>query len=134
AITLIAEIQDFRRFRSPRELAAFVGLIPSEYSSGGKETRGAITKTGNSHARRIFVEAAWHYRHPFAVRTYLRARLAKQRAPIVEHALRAQRRLNARYRRLIGRGKRPQVAVTAVARELVGFVWALANDLEKKAS
>jgi transposase len=125
AMALLAEIGDFRRFEHPRQLMAFVGLVPSEYSSGGKEKRGGITKTGNSHVRRILVEAGWSYRHRPAFGP--RARLAAKDQPpkVVEFSKRAQLRLHHRYSRLVGKGKKSQVAVTAVARELCGFVWGL---------
>lgn len=125
AMTLLAEIQDFRRFEHPRRLMAFVGLVPSEHSSGAKERRGGITKTGNSHARRILIEAAWAYRHPPALGPRARRFLADQPPEVLMLVRKAQRRLHKRYARLVGRGKRPQVAVTAVARELCGFIWAL---------
>jgi transposase len=125
AMTLLAEIQDFRRFASPRRLMAFLGLVPREHSSGARERRGGITKTGNSHARRILVEAAWAYRHPPALGPRTRRLLGDQPPEVVVQVRKAQQRLHKRYARLVGRGKRPQVAVTAVARELCGFVWAL---------
>jgi transposase len=124
AMILLAEIVDFQRFRHPRELMAYLGLVPSEYSSGPAERRGAITKAGNSHARRALVEAAWHYRHRPTVSDALRHRTAAQPPHIVGQAWRAQQRLHRRYRHLIGHGKRPPIAVVAVARELVGFIWA----------
>lgn len=125
AMGLLAEIQDFRRFASPRELMAFVGLVPSERSSGGKQQRGGITKTGNSHARRLFVEAAWAYRHLPCIGPRIRKALVGQPAHVDAIARKAQRRLHQRYRHLLARGKRAPVAVTAVARELCGFAWAL---------
>lgn len=125
AMTLLAEIQDFRRFEHPRQLMAFLGLVPSEHSSGSKERRGGITKTGNSHARRILVEAAWAYRHPPTLGPRTRRLLADQPPELIAQVRKAQLRLHKSYARLVGRGKRPQVAVTAVARELCGFVWAL---------
>jgi transposase len=121
---LLAEIVDFQRFRRPRELMAYLGLVPSEYSSGESERRGAITKAGTPHARRVLVEAAWHYRHRPGVSHALAQRSAGQPSLVVSHAWRAQQRLHQRYRHLIGHGKRPPVAVAAVARELVGFIWA----------
>jgi transposase len=124
AMILVAEIVDFQRFRRPRELMAYVGLVPSEYSSGEAEHRGAITKTGNAHARRALVEAAWHYRHRPTVGRALAARSEGQPRECLAHAWRAQQRLHRRYRHLVGHGKRPPVAVTAIARELVGFIWA----------
>ena len=102
----------------------FVGLVPSEYSSGPKQVRGAITKTGNAHIRRVLVEAAWHYRHhPFAGRS-LTMRQRGAPAAVVQQAWTAQHRLHRRYRRLAARGKPKQLIVTAVARELTGFLWA----------
>jgi len=127
AMALIAEICDFARFEHPRELMAYLGLVPSERSSGGKQRHGSITKTGNSHARRIFVEAAWHYRHPAARSPTMMARWKDQPSTVVDHAYKAQERLHRRYRRLTSRGKPSQVAVVAVARELCGFVWAVAR-------
>lgn len=124
AMILVAEIVDFQRFQRPRALMAYLGLVPSEYSSGETERRGALTKTGNTHARRVLIEAAWHYRHRPTLSRALRQRSAGQPAPVVSHAWRAQQRLHHRYRHLVGHGKRVPVAVAAVARELVGFVWA----------
>jgi transposase len=127
AMVLIAEICDFARFEHPRELMAYLGLVPSERSSGGKQRRGSITKTGNSHARRIFVEAAWHYRHAPARSATMKARWNGQSQTVVDHAFKAQERLHRRYFRLTSRGKPSQVAIVAVARELCGFVWAVAR-------
>jgi transposase len=124
AMILLAEIVDFQRFPHPRELMAYLGLVPSEYSSGEAQRRGAITKAGNTHARRVLVEAAWHYRHRPTVGGTLGQRTANQPPHIVGHAWRAQQRLHRRYRHLLGHGKRPPIAVVAVARELVGFLWA----------
>ena len=124
AMTLLVEVQDFQRFQSPRELMAFLGLVPSEYSTGEQERRGSITKAGNSHARRILVEAAWHYRHAPRIGGSLAARSLGQPSEVRAQAWRAQQRLHRRYRHLVGRGKRAPVAVVAVARELVGFIWA----------
>jgi transposase len=127
AMALICEIHDFRRFGSARQLMAYVGLVPSEYSSGGKEKRGGITKTGSTHARRILVEAAWSYRVPPASGSRSVAALRDQPPRVADCARRARFRLHKRYRRLIGRGKRPQIAITAIARELCGFVWGIAT-------
>ena len=127
AMALIAEICDFARFEHPRELMAYLGLVPSEHSSGGKQRRGSITKTGNAHARRIFVEAAWHYRHVPARSATMKMRWKDQPQAVVDHAFKAQERLHRRYFRLTSRGKSAQVAVVAVARELCGFVWAVAR-------
>jgi transposase len=128
AMALIAEICDFARFEHPRELMAYLGLVPSERSSGGKQRRGSITKTGNAHARRIFVEASWHYRHGPAQSARMKARWEGQPQAVVDHAFKAQERLHRRYFRLTSRGKPSQVAVVAVARELCGFVWAVARE------
>jgi transposase len=132
AIILLAEIVDFRRFRRPRELMAYLGLVPSEYSSGQTQRRGALTKAGNSHARRVLVEAAWHYRHRPSVGPALARRTQEQPADVVAQAWRAQQRLHRRYRHLVGHGKRPPVAAAAIARELVGFLWAAMTRSESR--
>ena len=124
AMILVAEIVDFQRFQRPRQLMAYLGLVPSEYSSGDRERRGALTKAGNSHARRVLVEAAWHYRHRPSLGGALARRSQGQPGAITKHAWRAQQRLHRRYRHLVGHGKRTPVAVAAIARELVGFIWA----------
>jgi transposase len=124
AMILLAEIIDFHRFHRPRQLMAYLGLVPSEYSSGDVQRRGALTKAGNTHARRVLVEAAWHYRHRPQLGPTLAARSAGQPPAMLAEAWRAQQRLHRRYRHLVGHGKRPPVAVTAIARELVGFLWA----------
>jgi transposase len=128
AMGLLAEVQDFRRFAKPRQLMSFVGLVPSEYSSGLKQQRGGITKTGNGHARRLLIEAAWAYRHPPALGPRTRRLLLGQPPEVVAQVKKAQHRLHKRYARLVGRGKKSQVAVTAVARELCGFIWALMRE------
>jgi len=124
-MALVAEIGDYRRFESPRRLMAYLGLVPREYSSGGKEKRGGITKTGNTRVRRLLVEAAWSYRHRPALGERVRAAIEGQPAVVVEYAKKAQARLHRRYTRLVSRGKPSQVAVTAVARELCAFTWGL---------
>jgi transposase len=129
AATLVAELGDLTRFASPRQLMAYAGLVPGEHSSGGRIRRGGITKTGNAHVRRVVVEAAWHYRHPPRVGTTLRRRQAGQPAAVIETAWKAQGRLHKRFRRLLGRGKLKQEAVVAVARELLGFLWAIARQV-----
>jgi transposase len=124
ALTIAAELGDARRFPSAARVMAFTGLVPSEHSSGTKQARGAITKTGNAHLRRVLVESAWHYRHhPFLGRA-LRQRQAGAPTDAIDHAWRAQQRLYQRYRRLAARGKPKQHIVTAIARELSGFLWA----------
>ena len=127
AMTLITELQDLRRFENPRQLMAYVGIVPSENSSGKKRRRGAITKTGNTHARRILVEAAWSYRRRPALGPRSKRLIEDQPPEVVAQIKKAQTRLHGRYRHLLGKGKQPQVAVTAVARELCGFIWALMN-------
>lgn len=125
AMTILAELHDFRRFESPRRLMSYLGLVPSEHSSGERTRRGAITKAGNSHVRRLLVESSWHYRHRPGVSATLRRRREGQPQEILALADRAQRRLHRRFHRLVlASGKAPQKAVVAIARELVGFLWA----------
>jgi transposase len=120
ALGLLAEIGDWKRFGSARELMGYLGLTPTEYSSGDQQHRGHITKAGNEHARRLLIEAAWHYQH-----RPRRARLGPDVPPAVAaHAWRAQVRLHRRHRALTTHGKRSTVATVAVARELAGFLWA----------
>ncbi len=127
AATLVAEVGDFRRFRSATELMSFVGLVPSEHSSGGSRRQGRITGTGNGHVRRILVESAWHYRRQPRMSKAIRARNDKVSAAVRAIAWKAQQ-LHKRLSRLTGNGKPATRAVTAVARELVGFVWAIARE------
>jgi transposase len=124
ALTIAAEVGDPRRFASAPRAMAFVGLVPSEHSSGTRQARGAITKTGNAHLRRVLVEAAWHYRHRPFVGAALRRRQQGAPAATVAQAWTAQQRLYRRYHRLRARGKPNPHVITAVARELTGFVWA----------
>jgi transposase len=128
ALGLLAEIGDFRRFAHPRELMSYLGLTPSEYSSGDQQHRGHITKCGNRHARRLRVDAAWHYQH--APRRSRRSRELEPLVPtaVMARAWQAQVRLNHRHRTLTGHGKRSTVANVAVARELCGFLWAAMTD------
>jgi transposase len=133
AITLVAELHDVRRFTSARALMAYVGVVPSEHSSGETRRRGGITKTGNAHARRVVVEAAWHYRHPPTVGKTLRVRRRGQPATVIALADKALQRLHRRFTRLSARGKPPHKAVVAVGRELVGFVWAALTLTESTA-
>jgi transposase len=128
AATLVAEMGDFRRFASASELMSFVGLVPSEHSSGGSRRQGRITRTGNGHVRRILVESTWHYRRQPRMSKAIRARNERVSAPVRAIAWKAQQRLHTRLYRLMGRGKPASQAVTAVARELVGFVWAIARE------
>jgi transposase len=127
ALSLVAELHDWRRFASPRALMAYLGLVPSESSSGGKERRGAITSAGNARLRRLLVETAWHYRHRPGVSYRLRERRVGQPARVIAIADRAQHRLHTRYLRLQARGKHHNKIIVAVGRELVGFLWAAMN-------
>ncbi len=129
AATFIASTGDLSRFESPRLLMGYLGLVPSEHSSGGSIRRGGITKTGNREARRMLIEAAWSYQYP--------ARIAKEKAEILvrlpknvrDIAWKAQTRLCTRYRSMTARGKKPTVVVTAIARELAGFIWAIGQEI-----
>jgi transposase len=126
ALSVLAELHGFERFAKPRQLMAYLGLVPSESSSGASVHRGAITKTGNRHLRRLLTEAAHHCRHRPGVSAALRRRRAGQPAAVIALADRAQQRLHRRYSRLLlGRGLPVQKIVVACARELTGFVWAL---------
>jgi transposase len=126
AMTLVAEVGDFSRFASPEQLSAYLGLVPGEASTGNRRIQGAITKTGNGACRRTLVEAAHHYRRAPAVGLKLRGRQEGQPEAVVAHAWRAQVRLCGRFEHLMGQHKKTVVVVTAVARELAGFVWAVA--------
>lgn len=129
AMTLQTELGDWRRFQSPRHLMAFVGLVPAEHSSGDRQRQGSITKAGNSTCRHVLVQAAWKYRHRPAVGKELRARQEGQPPHVIAHAWKAQHRLYRVYHRLAHR-RCSQIAAVAVARELVGFLWAAMIDLE----
>lgn len=134
AVTVLAEIGDLQRFASPRELMGYLGLVPSERSTGDSIKRGAITKAGNRRARRILVEASWSYRHPPRVGRAKQAKVDAAPPAAREIAWKAQSRLSARYRALIRTGKRPTIAVTAIARELCGFIWAIDRSLRGPAA
>lgn len=123
ATTLLAELGDVSRFDSPRQLMAYLGLVPSEHSSGGRRRQGGITRTGNGHARRALVESAWSYRFPARRTAHLERKAAAASDEAKAIAWKAQRRLCGRYRRLIESGKNSKQANVAVARELSGFVW-----------
>jgi len=129
AVTLAAEIGDLGRFKHPGQLMAYVGLIPSEHSSGDKTKRGAITKTGNSHVRKTLVEAAQSYRLPARKSRVLLKRQKDLPEAIRQISWKAQCRLCGRYQRLTAQGKKANVAKTAIARELVGFAWAIAREV-----
>jgi transposase len=128
ALALVTEIGDFGRFKSAAEFMAFVGLVPSEHSSGERRRQGSITKVGNSHVRRLLVESAWHARRRPTVGYELARRQRGQDAAVIERAWRCQQRLHTRWQRMAGRGKPHQKIVVACARELAGFVWAIATD------
>ena len=127
ALVLATELVDWRRFGKPTQLMAYLGLVSREASSGDHEHRGPITKAGNSHCRHVLVQAAWAYRHGPAVGAALARRQRGQPAAVITHAWKAQHRLHKLYQHLSYR-KQPQVAVVAVARELVGFLWAVMQD------
>jgi transposase len=129
AVTTVAELGDLSRFDNPRQLMKFLGLIPSEYSSAEKRRQGSITKAGNTHARRALVEGAWAYRYSAKVSRHLQLRLENQPKIIQDISWKAQVRLCKRYRRLIARGKHANQVVVALARELVGFMWAIAKEV-----
>jgi len=130
AMTLVAELQDFVRFESPRQLMAFVGLVPGEHSSGAKRRQGSITKAGNSAARRMFVEVAWHYLHSPRVSPVIATRQDQLPKAVTDIAWAAQLRLHAKFKRLLARRVMKNKAVVAVARELAGFVWAIGCEVQ----
>jgi transposase len=129
AVTTLAELGDLTRFDTPRQLMKFLGLIPSEYSSGERRRQGSITKAGNTHARRALVEGAWAYQYPAKVSRHLQLRLETQPKAIQDISWKAQVRLCKRYRKLRARGKHVNQVVVAIARELVGFMWAIAKQV-----
>jgi transposase len=124
ALTIIAELHGVERFPSARELMGYLGLVPSESTSGERTHRGPITKTGNTHVRRVLVEAAWSQRHRPAVSSVLRKRRMGQPTTVIAHADRAMRRLNRRYVKMLHENKPQGKIVVAIARELAGFIWA----------
>jgi transposase len=127
AVTVVSEVGDFRRFINPRQLMAYLGLVPSEHSSGGSVRRGGITKAGNALARRVLIEGAWTYRMSARVSRKIHDRLEPLSAEIRDIAWKAQVRLCTRYRRLVAAGKPKVVVTTAIAREMIGFIWAIAR-------
>jgi transposase len=129
-MTLVAELQDFLRFESPRQLMAYVGLVPSEHSSGPKRRQGGITKAGNSAARRMLVEVAWHYQHNARVSPIIAVRHDGLPQAVTDIAWKAQLRLNGKFKRLLARRVMKTKAVVAVARELAGFVWAIGREVQ----
>jgi transposase len=134
AATLVAELGDLSRFANPRQLMAYLGLVPSEHSSGASVRRGGLTKAGNGAARRLLIEAAWCYRFPARVSRELLLRQEEQPKLVRQIAWKAQVRLCARYRRLARSGKPANVVTAAVARELAGFVWAIARSVPPAAN
>jgi transposase len=132
AATLVAEVGQLSRFENPRQLMGYSGLVPSEYTTGSRRRLGAITKTGNAHLRRVVIEAAWAYRFRPAVRGALRARQTGLDPAITEIAWRAQKRLHDRYRTLTHKGKNNKQVITAIGRELLGFIWDIGRTTEQQ--
>jgi len=127
AAGLCAEIGDFGRFGHPEQVMSYLGVVPSEHSSGAQRRLGPITKSGSQHARRLLVEAAWHYRRPPGVSTNLRRRQQGADPKVVALSWKAQRRLHHVWSRMEARGKRRTIIAVAAARELAGFCWAVAT-------
>jgi transposase len=134
AATLVAELGDIARFTNPRQLMAYLGLVPSEHSSGTTRRQGAITKAGNGAARRMLIEAAWSYRFPARISRELLLRQEGLAKPVRDTAWKAQERLCRRYRKLARAGKPANVVTVAIARELAGFVWAIAKQAQPSAA
>ena len=132
AITLVVELGELKRFAHPRELMGYLGLVPSEHTSGEKRRLGAITKTGNGHARRVLIEAAWNYRYPPRITTPLQKRQEKQPSEVRTIAWRAQLSLNHRYRTLTARGLQHNKICVAIARELAGFIWSIGQQISPR--
>lgn len=130
AVTFVASVGDLKRFEHPEHLMSYLGLVPSEHSSGNTIRRGAITKTGNREARRMLVEAAWCYRYPARVAQDKAEVLIKLPKSVRDIAWNAQQRLCRRYRTMHARGKKPNVVATAIARELAGFIWAIGQEMQ----
>lgn len=129
ATTLVSELGELRRFAHPRELMGYLGLVPSEHTTGEKRRLGAITKTGNTHVRRVLIEAAWNYRFPPRITMPLQKRQEQQPADVRAIAWRAQLRLNHRYRKLKARGVHHNKICVAIARELAGFLWSIGQQV-----
>ena len=134
ATTIVAEIGDLKRFTGAPQLMAYLGVVPSEHSSGPKQKRGSITKTGNGHVRRVLVEAAWTYRHPARKSALLQRRARCTSQAVQDIAWKAQKRMCSRYWSLQSRGKLKVQVCTAIARELVGFIWAIGQTLPSPAA
>jgi transposase len=133
AITVVAELGDLTRFDNPRQLAAFVGLTPSEHSSGPKRRLGGITKAGNGRARRVLVEGAWSYRFPAKVSVQIQKRIERLPKQVQDIGWKSQVRLCKRFRQLKARGKNSNVVIVAIAREMLAFMWAIAQQVHIKA-
>jgi len=132
AVTVVSELGQLSRFEHARQLMGYAGIVSREHSSGERISRGSISKAGNAHLRRIVTEAAWSYRHRPALGNALKARQAGCSEAVKAIAWRAQHRLHERYRALTGRGKNKQKVITAVARELLGFIWAIGCEIERQ--
>jgi transposase len=132
SITLVAELGEISRFQGAKQLMSYSGLVPSEYSTGERKVHGSITKTGNAHLRRVIVEAAWAYQYRPWLGGEILKRQAGLSAEVREIAWKAQNRLHMRYRKLMARGKNKQQIVTAVGRELLGFIWAIGVAVERE--
>lgn len=130
AVTFVSEVGDVRRFDTPRQLMAFLGLVPSERSTGDTVKRGGLTLAGNRRARRVLVEGAWSYRHPARVTEPIRVRLEELPKAVREIGWKAQTRLCARYRRMRAAGKKKPIVVAAIAREMAAFLWAIGHQVE----
>jgi len=128
ALALVCEVGDYSRFSDAQAFMSYVGLVPSEYSSGGKRRQGGITKTGNTHLRNLLIESSWHYRYYGSASTALKARRNGNSEIVIEYTDRALRRLQNKHVRLVRRGKSPKTATVAVARELAGFVWGMMTE------
>jgi transposase len=128
AVTIAAEVGDLKRFQTPRQFMAYIGLVPSEDSTGKRRRQGPITRCGNGHLRRVLVEAAWHYRHVALMSKELRRRNQGVAEGVRRIAWKAQKRLNERMYHLVQAGKNIQKTVTAMARELSGFIWAVGQE------
>jgi transposase len=132
AVTFAAEIGDVRRFQTPRQLMAYLGLVPCEHSTGDRVRRGSITKAGNTRARRVLIEGAWTYRFPARLSRLLQERQAGLPKVVRAIAWKAQVRLCGRYRKLMAAGKRQTVVTTAIAREMAAFLWAIGREVEPR--
>lgn len=125
ALSIICEVGDFKRFKSAEEFMSFLGLVPGEHSSGSKRKQGSITKSGNTHVRKLMIEASWHYRYKTALSKRLTEKMYGQSTEHIEYANRAMKRLQGKFFRLVVRGKTSQTAVVAVTREFSGFIWGM---------